>query len=145
MIPVLKPFPLRQAEQQIANATTYAEWAEAAQMHDQVSGKANWKKEEQTSMYAHQVIRSRLESLRKCRSNGDDKGLLFLLNEGIHGNIGGIGDGALYSVAKFGTKNLINEYIDEIASSLQYLGKLDNPDITFEEKLDFFHRASHCF
>jgi NTE family protein len=26
-----------------------------------------------------------------------------------------------------------------------YLDQLDSPDISFEEKLDFFHRASHCF
>lgn len=129
----------------MASATTYAQWAEAARLHDRISGKADWKEEEPTKLYAHQVIRSRLQGLQKCRLNGDDKGLLFLLYEGIHGNIGGIGDGALYSVAKFGTKNLINEYIDEIAGSLHYLGKLESPEISFGEKLDFFRRASRCF
>jgi NTE family protein len=142
---LLKSFPINQAEKQIANAMTYAEWAEAAQMHDQVSGKADWKKKEKSSLYDYQIIKSRLEGLRNCRANGDDRGLLFILNEGIHGNLGGMGNAALHTVAKFGTKELINEYVDEIASALQYLGKLDNPDITFEEKLDFFHRASHCF
>jgi len=145
MKPLLKPIPIKQAEKQIAAAKSYAEWAEAAQLHDQVSGKADWKGEEESSLYDYQIIRARLDGLRKCRASGDDRGLLFILNEGIHGNLGGMGNAALHAVAKFGTKELVNEYIDEIASALHYLGKLDNPDITFEEKLDFFHRASHCF
>jgi len=145
MISLLQSYPANQAEKQIAAAETYAEWAEAAQMHDQISGKEDWKKEEESSLYDYQIIRARLDGLRKCRANGDDKGLLFTLNEGIHGNLGGMGNAALHTVAKFGTKQLINEYIDEIASALLYLGKLDNAEISFEEKLDFFHRASHCF
>ena len=145
MISLLKPLPIQKAEQRMAHATTYAEWAEAARMHDRISGKADWKRNEQSNLYDYQIIQSQFQGLRKCRKNGDDRGLLFLLNEGIHGNMGGIGDSALYSVAKFSTKQLINDYIDEIAGALQYLGGVENPDITFEEKLDFFHRASRCF
>jgi NTE family protein len=142
---LLKPFPIKQAEKQITNATTYAEWVDAAQMHDEISGKNDWKKKERSSLYDHQIIRTRLQDLRQYRASGDDRGLLFALNEGIHGNMGGMGNTALYSVARFGTKDLINEYIDEIASSLRYLDSLDDSDISFEEKLDFFQRASHCF
>jgi len=142
---MLKTQPIKQAEKQIAKARTYAEWVEAAQMHDEITGRNKWKKEERSSLYDYQIIRTRLQGLRKCRLNGDDKGLLFTLNEGIHGNMGGMGSVALHTVAKFSTKKLINDYIDEIASALHYLDELDSPDITFEEKLDFFHRASHCF
>jgi NTE family protein len=145
MISLLKPFPIQRAEQQIANATTYAEWAEAARMHDRISGKVDWTRKERSSLYDYQIIHSQLEGLRKSRSSGDNRGLLFLLNEGIHGNMGGIGNSALYNVARFGTKDLIKEYVDEIAGALRYLGALDSPEITFEEKLDFFNRASRCF
>ena len=115
---LLKPLPFRQAEKQIANAGSYSEWAEAAQMHDEITGRKEWKKEERSSLYDYQIIRTRLQGLRRCRLNGDDKGLLFTLNEGIHGNMGGMGSVALYTVAKFGTKELINEYIDEIVSAV---------------------------
>ena len=140
-----KPIPLKHIETHMATAETYAQWAKAARLHDETSGKAGWKKTERSSLYDYQVIRSRLQGLRTCRLNGDDKGLLFLLNEGIHGNMGGMGDDSLYTVAKFGTKKLIVDYIDEIVDSLQYLGELDSPDISFEEKLDFYNRASVCF
>lgn len=141
----LKSQPLRKAEKRIANAGTYQEWVAAAQGHDRVTGRDDWKSRERSGLYDYQTIRMRLEALRKCRASGDDKGLLFTLNEGIHGNMGGMGNAVLYTVAKYGTKDLIVEYIDEIASSLIYLAQLDSPEITFEEKLDFFQRASQCF
>ncbi|MBR9912450.1 MAG: DUF3336 domain-containing protein [Gammaproteobacteria bacterium] len=142
---LMKPVSLRDAERRMAKAETYAEWAEAAKWHDKVSGEDRWKRTERSDLYDYQIIKARLQKLRSCRLNGDDRGLLFTLNEGIHGNTGGMGNRALYNHAKFGSKKLINEYVDEVASALRYLAELESPDISFEEKLDFFHRASHCF
>ena len=75
----------------------------------------------------------------------DDRGLLVALNEGIHGNMGGMGRSSLYEKAKFGTKQLIVDYVDEVVSALQYLADPRVDDIDFAEKLDFFRRADHCF
>ena len=63
----------------------------------------------------------------------------------IHGNIDGIGSSALYGKAKFGTKNLIEDYVEEVAQALEHLASPDVDSISFEEKIDFFQRASHCF
>ena len=79
------------------------------------------------------------------RSRGDNRGLLFMLNEGIHGNLGGMGRAALYEKSMIGTKYLITDYVNEIVSALNYLAKPEVDDIGFEEKLDFFRRADHCF
>ena len=68
----------------------------------------------------------------------------FTLNEGIHGNMGGMGNARLYARAKFGTKDLINDYIDALAESIERIIQ-DDSVIPLEEKLDFLHRASHCF
>ena len=38
----------------------------------------------------------RLRALQEYREKGDDEGLLFALNEGIHGNMGGMGKSILY-------------------------------------------------
>ena len=87
----------------------------------------------------------RLDRLRALRARHDNRGLLFNLNEGIHGNMGGMGSAALYEKAKFGTKQLIVDYVDEIVSALEHLASPDVDEISSEEKLDFFHRADHCF
>ncbi|NNC54319.1 MAG: DUF3336 domain-containing protein, partial [Pseudomonadales bacterium] len=71
--------------------------------------------------------------------------LLFTLNEGIHGNMGGMGKARLYTKAKSGTKNLIVDYVEEIVDALHYIASPAVDDITFEEKVEFFRRAQHCF
>jgi NTE family protein len=126
-------------------ATSYEEWKLAAIEHDERSGAARWRQIDQSTRYDFVSIRSRLDHLRNLRARHDDKGLLFALNEGIHGNMGGMGSSPLYGKAKFGTKVLIEDYVEEIALALEHLASPEVDSISFEDKLDFFQRASHCF
>jgi TAG lipase / steryl ester hydrolase / phospholipase A2 / LPA acyltransferase len=140
-----KAHKLKNLEKQMDEAATYAEWSAAAQEHDEVSGQKRWRQIEQTSQYDYTQIRLRLDKLRSLRAHHDHQGLLFTLNEGIHGNIDGIGRHSLYGRAKFGTKTLIEQYIDEVDDSLRFLAELDSDEIGVQEKLDFFYRANVCF
>ena len=126
-------------------AANFDEWAEAARAHDVKTGMDRWKRMDQTRLYDHVEIRSRLDGLRVLRARHDDPGLLFALNEGIHGNMGGMGKPILYARAKFGTKKLIGDYVDEIAEALEHLADPATDTVSFEDKIDFFRRASHCF
>ena len=94
-------------------ASSYAEWREAAIAHDKASGVHEWVESDESKHFDYVSIRRRLERLRKLRAAGDHERLLYALNEGIHGNIDGIGRRALYGKAKFGTKRLIMEYVDD--------------------------------
>jgi NTE family protein len=129
----------------MARATSYGEWRQAAVDHDELSGQKRWRDVDQTSLYDYTQIRLRLDRLRSLRARHDYHGLLFTLNEGIHGNMGGMGRSSLYRRAKFGTKKLIEQYIDEIDDSLRFLAELDHDAIDVQEKLDFFYRANVCF
>ncbi len=135
----------RQLENQMVEAVSYDEWKEAALAHDEITGMARWKKLDQTHQYDHVEIRHRLDQLRLLRSCRDDIGLMFNLNEGIHGNLAGMGSPKLYARAKFGTKELVNEYIDQIVDDLRYLADLESNEISSEERLEFFHRARDCY
>ena len=126
-------------------AESYAEWKEIALTHDEESGAEDWKSVDESEHYDNDSIRARLDHLRACRERQDDSGLLFALNEGIHGNMGGMGRSELYGKSKFGTKQLIEDYVEEIALALEHLANPEVDNISFEEKLDFFQRASHCF
>jgi TAG lipase/steryl ester hydrolase/phospholipase A2/LPA acyltransferase len=136
---------LTKIEQKMKKATTYEEWKKNALEHDEVSGRKEWKNKAKSSDYDYVNIQTRLKEIRSLREAGDDIGLLFALNEGIHGNMGGMGKSVLYERAKFGTKTLIEQYVDELVTSLQHISSLPENEIPFEEKLDFFERASHCF
>ena len=93
----------------MAEAESYLEWKEAAVAYDERNGLVRWKENERSKLYDNGAIRRRLEILQITRRAEDNHGLLFTLNEGIHGNLGGMGNAALYEKAKFSTKNLINE------------------------------------
>ncbi len=133
----------KQLKARLAAAESYEEWLEYATEQDEVTGMDEWKDLEQSELYDNAQIKLRLEKLQDAR--GNDKALLFLLNEGIHGNMGGMGNPKLYHQALSGTKQLIVDYVDEVTNALQYLANSDEDIISFEEKLDFFHRASVCF
>ncbi len=136
---------LKKLERKMENSRSYEEWCEAAIAHDEISGKRRWRDVDQTSQYDYSQIRLRLDRIRNLRARHDNHGLMFTLNEGIHGNMGGMGRSSLYRHAKFGTKRLIEQYVDEIDDSLRYLAELDNTEIDVQQKLDFFYRANICY
>ena len=127
------------------NADNYQEWCEAAIALDQRSGAQQWKDSEKSRQYDYASIRRRLDALQAMRRANNNAGLLFTLNEGIHGNLGGMGSTSLYRKAKFGTKQLIVDYVDEVDSALEHLAKPRLKGVSIEEKLDFFDRAKLCF
>ncbi|MFT6310721.1 MAG: NTE family protein [Porticoccus sp.] len=129
----------------INKAQSFDEWKGAAANYDKRNGLDRWRRLDETSQYDYVSIRRRLDTLRSLKARRDIRGLLFNLNEGIHGNLGGMGSSGLYGHAKSGTKHLIENYIDEVVNTLEMLAEDESGDITFEEKVDFFRRASHCF
>lgn len=125
-------------------ARTYAEWKQAALAHDEASGMAQWRETEQSRIYDFATIRARLEQLRGYRAARDDQALVYALEEGIHGNMAGMGKPELYLRSKFGTKRLVTEYIEALSETLEYLADSDGP-VGHAEKADLFRRASTCF
>lgn len=132
-------------EKAMAQAQSYAEWSDAAAAHDRSTGVDVWKKSDESKHFDHISIRRRLKRLSKLWKSQDNAGLLYALNEGIHGNMDGMGNARLHQKAQFGTKKLIQDYVDAIVNSLNYLASDKVNDISFEEKLDFFRRAQHCY
>ncbi|TDJ22353.1 MAG: DUF3336 domain-containing protein, partial [Gammaproteobacteria bacterium] len=127
------------------NAGTYEEWKAAALAHDERTGAARWRQADESRRYDYKVIRRRLENIRQLRASSDPHQLLYYLNQGLHGNMGGMGSSRLYRKAKFGTKDLITAYIDEQAVALEQVAAVDDDLIPLSEKLEFFRRASHGF
>ncbi|QFU75266.1 DUF3336 domain-containing protein [Halioglobus maricola] len=136
---------LKKLEKQMYQAESYEQWCEAASEHDELSGAKRWREVDQTTQYDFAQIRLRLDRLRSLRARHDYHGLLYTLNEGIHGNMGGMGRASLYRRANFGTKRLVEQYIDEIDECMRLLAELPGDVIDVQEKLDFFYRANICF
>ncbi|CAA0115139.1 Uncharacterised protein [BD1-7 clade bacterium] len=136
---------LKALQNDLDHAETYEAWREIALEFDRATGLEEWKQRQTSEFYDHHLIRSRLNKLKELRKRNDDIELYYTLNEGIHGNLGGMGRSALYTHSQFGTKKLIVEYIDEVVAALIHVSKIDENIVSFADKLDFFRRASHCF
>lgn len=141
----LPKFHYKAIPKALRSAKTYEEWAQLAIAYDQEHGLDEWKRTEASDKYDYRLIRSRLETIHSARSRRDYHQLLFILNEGIHGNLGGMGKPALYNKAMFGTKELIHQYIAEVCLALEELAAVDETIIPAAEKRDFFLRADHCY
>lgn len=135
----------KELERKMAKARSYAEWKEAAIAYDKHSRLKKWKETDKSRLYDYKFIRRRLDKLEIMRRANDNHGLLFTLNEGIHGNLGGMGRPALYKRTKFGTKQLIVDYAEEVSSALTHLAKPNIKGVSLKEKVDFFRRAQICY
>lgn len=129
----------------IKHASNYAEYREACEAHDELSGADEWKAKDACREYDYRLIRKRVQRMKLARSRGDALALMSILHEGIHGNLGNIANPALKNSAKLGTKNLIEEFIDQVCLSLEFIYHADENEVDFYEKLSFFDETSHAF
>jgi TAG lipase/steryl ester hydrolase/phospholipase A2/LPA acyltransferase len=136
---------VRDSEYAIATANSFAQWRQLAEACDRETGADRWRAVDESPLYDAASINTRLQRLRTLRRKGDDHGLLFALNEGIHGNMAGMGNVKLYQEARLGTKLLIQAYIDEICDALDYLSPRHFRGISWADRIEFFQRASHCY
>jgi NTE family protein len=136
---------LERLEAAMDGAESFQRWLELAEEHDELSGAMDWRRREESRLFDHGSIQMRLRRLRRLLRTGDDRRLLFALNEGIHGNMGGMGRPRLYDRAYTGTKLLIGDYVDAICDSLERIASPAAAAIPLGERLHFFQRASHCY
>lgn len=135
----------KRLEADMAAASSYEEWKVAAIAHDQKSGVWRWQASDESKHFDYASIRRRLRRLRRLKKKKDYAAVLFALNEGLHGNIDGMGSSALYGKSKFSTKQLIVDYVDEVVDALGLLASSKADNIPMKERLDFFRRAQHCY
>lgn len=136
---------LKALEKDMRHARSYQHWASLAQAHDHISGRESWRRVPQSDLFDSEQVQRRYELLRELCDSDDVEAILFALNEGIHGNTGGMGQPKLYRQSEFGTKYLISDYVNVIIESLYRVYDADESIIPFEDKLDFIRRARHCY
>jgi len=136
---------LSELENTMASANSYAEYKQAAAEHDELSGALKWKAKDACNDYDYKAIRSRVQRIKQARVSNDTAGLMYILHEGLHGNLANIASASLNGHAKLGTKHLIEEFINEVCEALDMIFQADENDIDFYEKLSFFDETTHAF
>ena len=116
----------------------YSEWKDAAMSLDALEHKDLWKQTLASDIYNYEMLSDRLNTLRSHKEKGELKLLARDLREGLHHDLGNMGDSRLYQQSNFGTKQLIDDYINEVCECLDVLCDSDDGFMTSAKKLDFF-------
>ena len=111
--------------------TNYADWVKEAKELDTFLGNDKWKVEDAYAYYDHKTVKRVLDQIRRCRRkveeeekdgvNGNATGrrskavddLKALIEACVKNNFVGVENSRLYSQTYYGTKNLVQEFIDE--------------------------------
>lgn len=129
----------RRLHREMEAATSYAQWREAAAELDRDEGWHEWQADEASDDYDWRLIRSRLRQIRQYREQNEIAKLIHHLRQGLHWNLGNLGNPRLYAHARVGTKHLVSEYTKEVAGALQWICEMELAELPQAAKLKFFH------
>lgn len=129
---------IRKFRKMLAEAPNYEVWKAAALELDFLEGNVEWKEEFGSDLYHYELIYDPLSNLRTYRHQNDFERLKRALREGLHHDLGNMGNTALYTRSRVGTKHLIEEYITQVCESLDFLCDTKVPGFPVAEKLQFF-------
>ncbi|KAL2135536.1 hypothetical protein VTI74DRAFT_8142 [Chaetomium olivicolor] len=127
----------------------YGDWVAAARRMDDFFGNQRWKEVDDFAYYDSKTVKRVLGEMKKCRRRAEreegedtDKGrqavddLKVLIEACVKNNFVGVENPRLYSQTYYGTKNLVQNFIDEVERSIKFL--IETKQLTREEKRVMF-------
>ncbi|KAK1751680.1 patatin-like phospholipase [Echria macrotheca] len=141
--------------------SSYRDWVIAAKRMDEYFGNEKWKEENEFAYYDSKTVRRVGEQMRKCRERAEAierelsgqgkwsdeevvaeekkkavEDLKALVEACVKNNFVGIENPRLYSQTYYGTKNLVQNFVDEVERSLNFL--VNTKQLAKEEKRTMF-------
>lgn len=152
---------------ELRRATTYQEWVRGARALDAYLGRKTWREENDFAYYDSKTVKRVWDQMKKTRAkaeaeeknatsaaarasksiSGDGiravEELKALTEACVKNNFVGIDNPKLYSQTYYGTKNLVQNFVDEVERSLGFL--LRTKQLTMEEKRVLFKHVQANF
>jgi hypothetical protein len=134
----------RRQHQSMKHAKSFEEWSQSAKQLDVLEGREAWKKIPSSSFYNAKAITGVTGEMRKLmyEKKGVRKLVDLLLERVFTKNrvSYGIHNEELFSQTHFGTKAVVEEFINEVLISVETIFQ-DEDVLSLEEKLSFFDKA----
>nr|CAB3497735.1 unnamed protein product [Digitaria exilis] len=115
----------RLCEKAMRHAATYEDWARAAKVLDRMSEQVH-----EADFYDEELIRSRLEELRRRREDGSLRDVVFCMRGDLVRNLGNMCNPELHK-GRLEVPKLIKEYIDEVSTQLKMLARLAEMEVKY--------------
>ena len=136
---------VRECRLAMRQAGDYASWREAAAEFDRLTGRLEWRHEEESDLYDWRLVKNRLRQLRQLRAEGQVAKLVHHLRQGLYWNLGNVCNLALYGRAFVGTKQLIHDYVAEVVAALNYLCDGEFEEFEGVAKRRFFDETARSY
>ncbi|KAL2831983.1 acyl transferase/acyl hydrolase/lysophospholipase [Aspergillus cavernicola] len=134
----------------LAISTSYEDWEESAFELDELLSSDLWRQNPTSKHYDYRLIMGRLTALMTAREDDDILTLANLLRSGLVRNLGNITSPKLFLHAHAGTKLLIDDYITQVALSIQHVTALQTAPVhdsgfTSQAKVELLHDTRQAF
>lgn len=136
---------IKKLKYQLENAESYEEWKSTALQLDEETGLQEWKYDNCSAYFDAELISYRLNLLRKYRLQQRVMDSVYLLQEGLTHDIANIGHPMLFAATYVGTKQIIEDYIEEVSLSLAFIAASQCQTLTVAEKLKFFKNCQKTY
>jgi predicted acylesterase/phospholipase RssA len=137
---------------QLRSQQSYQDWVEAAEELDAHLGNDKWKREDEYAYYDCKTIKSVTEHMRNYREQAEAEekspsvsGMLSehgpidelrgLVEACVKNNFAGFENSRLYSETYYGTKDLVQSFVDEVEASLSLLNRTKQLDVESKRAL----------
>ena len=108
-------------------------------------GNDEWRNEPASPHYDHELIADHRDQMRRFRKTGNLPALRDLIEESLHRNLGDVSNQALYEYAYSGTKFLIEDYLEEVETTFNWLCDTEMPHYPDKMKLKMVKDAIRVF
>ena len=122
----------------LRKSKTYKEWIKNALLLDKFLKLDKWLEIPKFSYYDYKTIKLTIIKLQKLRYEKNLIELMVILQGCLKKNFAGIENRQLYSHRYYGTKNLVEEYYQEVIKCLELIINDNNDKIDIERKWKFF-------
>ncbi|KAJ2906706.1 hypothetical protein MKZ38_000442 [Zalerion maritima] len=149
----------RQKLRRAMRATSrYEDWVPAAQELDSFLGNDQWREDPDYAFYDSRTVKRAVNQMRRTRHRAQTlaetqggaetakaaaEDLKNVIEACVKNNFVGIEGARLYSQTYYGTKNLVQSFVDEVESSLRFL--IDTNLISFDDKRILFKRINASY
>lgn len=136
----------------LQSTTHYGDWVQAAEELDRFLGNDRWKENPQYAYYDHKTIQRVLEHIRMLRRRAEEQEragtgnggknnmeeLKGLIEACVKNNFVGVENPRLYGQTYYGTKHLVQEFVDEVEKGVTLLA--ETTQLPIDEKATVFKR-----
>ena len=134
-----------QLKKDLKNAENYQAWKDIALALDDATGLEAWKYDNASDFYGYEFLAQRLTRLKHLISSNQQLELTQYLREGLNFDVANISHPLLYAQTYFGTKKLIEDYINTMCKGFLWVLSDGFTLFSTEQKVKYFQDALHAY